>query len=491
MALADNMHLSSISCEQSELSSSIFFYLPQNTSLSIPHYLKFFILIFLLSLPCNRWGVILHSGLCMNAIKEKLIIRALAFVALLLLSQGLWAQSGLYVPTTKPIKDMKRALTNPEVFHLLLFFNPADSLYSESDLDLLDSAYRIAFDINNPKYYTMTVESYGGDTLSAKRLTAVMRYFCDRCHARFPIRVARNPIHCSCHGDTVETLRYEVPVTRAVYNNMEELPESRRVLNQSIRLDESVLVTFRNDPDECVGSSRGCFTPAADSTVWGYNASIFFARGSVYAVDNTKDTCPGGFEASIEDHLNYRYIVENYTLIPHRKQLLVQAGYMVLKSNYARSPEECEMEQKDSIFVRIPATQEQLEAKLKFFAKVKTPRGIEYKAMPTRKMPGKGELMLQAPISVDQMDTIYVGKRIKEDELKDYFYEVDSPTEAASFEAAGRYFVAYRVDKHGHYELKKALKKLFRITEEESLTPDPSPSGEGGRNQDPEEIIEN
>lgn len=377
-------------------------------------------------------------------------------------------QSGLYIPSAKPVKNMQKALTNPPTFQLLLCYQGNDSSYSVNDLDLLDSAYRIAFDIENPNYYTMTVESYGNgdDSLGQRRVDGVVRYFAMRSYAPFPIRMAHNPIRCSCHGDTVETLRFEVPTSTAVYN-YSELPEARRLLNKSVPLENSVLVTFKNDPDECVGTARGCFMPSEDSLVRGYYATLFLARGSVYSVAGTKDTCPGGLQITVDDHLDYRQTVERYNLIPHPKQILVQAGYIIVKSNFGRGADECELEQKDSVFVRIPATPEQLASKLKFFAKVKTTRGIEYKALPTRKLPGKGDLVLQAPISVDQFDTIYLGKRIQEKELKDYFYEVDSPTEAAAFAVGKRFFVAYRVDKHGQYELKKALRNLFRIVPEQ------------------------
>lgn len=377
-------------------------------------------------------------------------------------------QSGLYIPSAKPVKNMQKALTNPPTFQLLLCYQGNDSSYSVNDLDLLDSAYRIAFDIENPNYYTMTVESYGNgdDSLGQRRVDGVVRYFAMRSYAPFPIRMAHNPIRCSCHGDTVETLRFEVPTSTAVYN-YSELLEARRLLNKTIPLENSVLVTFKNDPDECVGTARGCFMPSEDSLVRGYYATLFLARGSVYSVAGTKDTCPGGLQISVDDHLDYRQTVERYKLIPHPKQILVQAGYIIVKSNFGRGADECELEQKDSVFVRIPATPEQLASKLKFFAKVKTTRGIEYKALPTRKLPGKGDLVLQAPISVDQFDTIYLGKRIQEKELKDYFYEVDSPTEAAAFAVGKRFFVAYRVDKHGQYELKKALRNLFRIVPEQ------------------------
>ena len=379
-----------------------------------------------------------------------------------------FGQSGLYVPSSKPIKNMQKALENPSVFCLLLAYQGNDSSYSVDDLDLLDSAYRIAFDIDNPNYYTMTVESYGDsdNSLGQRRVDGVVRYFAGRSYAPFPIRMAHNPIRCSCHGDTVETLRFEVPLATAVYD-CEELPEARRRLNKSVPLENTVLVTFTNNPDECVGTARGCFMPAEDSLVRGYYATLFLAKGSVYSVAGTKDTCPGGLEVTVDDHLDYRQTVERYSLIPHPKQILVQAGYVVVKSNFGRGADECELEQKDSVFIRIPATPEQLASKLKFFGKVKTSRGIEYKALPTRKLPGKGDLVLQAPISVDQFDTIYLGKRIQEKELKDYFYEVDSPTEAASFAVGKRFFVAYRVDRHGQYELKKALRNLFRIVPEQ------------------------
>ena len=408
---------------------------------------------------------------------------------LLAVAPAVAAQSGLYIPSDKPVRNMQKALTNPEAFHLLLHYTAGESVYAVSDLDLLDSAYRIAFDIENPMYYTMNIEGYGGgdEELTRERVDAVYRYFAMRSGARFPIRMARNRIHCSCNGDTVETLRFEVPVTTAVYNTA-ELPEARRMLNKSVPLDGSVLVTFRNNPDECVGSARGCFVPKADSIVRGYYASLMLSRGSVYAVDNTKDTCPDNLEVTIDDHLDYRTVVERYRMIPHRKQLLVQAGYVVVGSNWARGIDSCRMAQKDSIYIRIPATQEQVDAKLKFFAKVKGSKGVEYKAMPTRRAPGKGELMLQAPINVTQFDTIYLGKRIQDNEVGKYFYPVDGPTEAAAFEVGGKYYVAYRPAKGGGYELKKPLKALFRIVpdqeeEDPSDLRDKEPS-------DPEEIIE-
>lgn len=428
------------------------------------------------------------SGNRVNRLRNRAVALAVAVMAAVAAPCAV-AQTGLYVPAKGPVRNMQKALHNPEVFYLLLCYEGSAPTYSVSDLDLLDSAYRIAFDVDNPMYYTMAVEAYGdgNEALGKERVDGVYRYFAMRGGQRFPVRVARNNIHCSCMGDTVETLRFEVPVATAVYNAA-ELPESRRLLNKSIALQNCVLVTFRNDPDECVGTARGCYVPAEDSIVRGYYASLSLAKGSVRAVDNTKDTCPSGLEITVEDHLDYRKVVEQYSLVPHRKQLIVQAGYIVIKSNWAQAIDSCTQPQKDSIFVRIPATPEQVAAKLKFFAKVKGKRGEEYRQLPTRKLPGRAELMLQAPINATQFDTIYVGKRIQEGELGRYFYSVDGPTEAAAFKVGDRYWVAYRVGKGGQYELKKHLMELFRVVPEQEEEELPETSSDKKIN--PEEIID-
>ena len=416
------------------------------------------------------------SGNGVNRLRNRAVALVVAVMAAVAAPCAV-AQTGLYVPAKGPVRNMQKALHNPEVFYLLLCYEGSAPTYSVSDLDLLDSAYRIAFDVDNPMYYTMAVEAYGdgNEALGKERVDGVYRYFAMRGGQRFPVRVARNNIHCSCMGDTVETLRFEVPVATAVYNAA-ELPESRRLLNKSIALQNCVLVTFRNDPDECVGTARG------------YYASLSLAKGSVRAVDNTKDTCPSGLEITVEDHLDYRKVVEQYSLVPHRKQLIVQAGYIVIKSNWAQAIDSCTQPQKDSIFVRIPATPEQVAAKLKFFAKVKGKRGEEYRQLPTRKLPGRAELMLQAPINATQFDTIYVGKRIQEGELGRYFYSVDGPTEAAAFKVGDRYWVAYRVGKGGQYELKKHLMELFRVVPEQEEEELPETSSDKKIN--PEEIID-
>ena len=396
-----------------------------------------------------------------------LMKRLLATFLFCSLAWGLWAQSGIYIPSAKPIKNMQKAMADPDVFCLVLKYGGGDISYSTSDLDWLDSAYNVAFNRESQKLYSMTIEGYGGDNfdLTQARVDGVFQYYANRSHAPFPIRYAVNPIQCSCHGDTIELLRYEVPVDRRIYN-CNELPESRKVLNKSINLDGCVMVTFRHNPDECIGMARGCIIPAQDSTVRGYYASVFMKKGSLYSVTNTKDTCPSDVQFYIEEHLDYKDVVERYFLIPHRKQILIQAGYVVIHSSLNRKYGECSKDLMDSIYVRFPVTQDQWDNKIRIIGKRYSEKGCEYKALTTKKIPSKVSINVQAALNPMQLDTIFLGKRIQPEELSDYFYEVKTDMEEGSFTVQGRHYKAYKMNKHGEYEIKKPLKALLRITEE-------------------------
>ena len=396
------------------------------------------------------------------------------FVSFLSLSLALLSfghaqgQTGIYIPSAKPVKNMQKAMQHPDKFCLLIKYSGSASTYGINDLDWLDSVYRVAFaDRSNPKLYAITIEGYSNsESLSEERVDHIYNYFANRCYAPFPIRYAPNPIHCSCHGDTVETVRYEVPVTRKAYN-VKDLPESRKTFNNSIKLDNCVLITLQDDPDACLGAARGCMVPSMDTTIRGYYASVFMKRGALYNVKETKDSCPSNVKFSIEEHLEYKPIVEDYFLVPHRKQLIVQVGYVVLHSSINRKYGECTGTLPDSIYVRFPVTQEQLDNKIRIFGKKYSDKGMEYKALTTKKMPSKVSLSVQAAVNVMQLDTVFLGKRIQPNELSDYFYECKTDLEDGSFAAEGKHWKAYRLDKHGQYEIKKPLRALMRIIEDE------------------------
>ena len=76
-------------------------------------------------------------------------------------------------------------------------------------------------------------------------------------------------------------------------------------------------------------------------------------------------------------------------------------------------------------------------------------------------------ITMQAAISPAQFDTIYLGKRIQPEEIKDYLYEVKTNMEEGTVTFDGKYYKAYRMGNHGDYEIKKQLKALMRIVEEQ------------------------
>lgn len=398
----------------------------------------------------------------------KILLAGFAIAILYLNYSVSTAQTGIYIPSAKPIKNMQKAMVHPDQFCLLINYSGNSATYGINDLDWLDSVYRVAFaDRSNPKLYAITIEGYSNsESLSEERVDLIYNYFAGRCYAPFPIRYALNPIHCHCHGDTVETVRYEVPVTRKAYN-VRDLPESRLTFNKSMKLNNCVLITLKNDPDACLGAARGCMVPSVDTTVRGYYASVFMKKGALYNVQETKDSCPSDVRFSIEEHLEYKPIVEEYFLVPHRKQYIVQVGYIVLHSSINRTYGECKETLPDSIYVRFPVTQEQLDNKIRIFGKKYSEKGMEYKALTTKKMPSKVSLSVQAAVNVMQLDTIFLGKRIQPNELSDYFFECKTDKEDGSFAAEGKHWKAYRLDKHGNYEIKKPLRALMRIVEDE------------------------
>ena len=387
--------------------------------------------------------------------------RVIALALIILVSGSLMAQSAIFVPSAKPIRNMKKALHQPETFCLLIQYSGNDTTYSIADLDLLDSAYDIAFDIENPKFYTMRIEGFGDNDfmLNQERVNSIYHYFARRSHSPFPVRIAQNKVSCSCHGDTVEQIRYEVPIAVSAYD-VAELPESRRVINKTIKLENCVLVTFNNSPEECIGTANGCYLPAQDTIIRGYYATLEMPRGAVYSVIGTKDSCPEPLTINIEEHLDYNTLVERYFLVPHAKQIIVHAGYVVLKSNFNRA-----------------------------FAKKPTDKGPEYRMLSTRKITNRTtkQLYLQVAINPTMFDTIFFGKRVKADEITDYLYKVDSDREEGVVEIKGKYYAAYRMNRHGEYESRKALRVLFH-TEIEQEETEEEKSNEKAKDPDSEEI---
>jgi hypothetical protein len=264
-------------------------------------------------------------------------------------------------------------------------------------------------------------------------------------------------------------VRFEVPTDKQIYD-CAELPDSRKILPPGIRLENSVLVTFRDNPIECLGGNSGCFLPAQDSNIRAYYTQVILKKGSIYSVRNTKDECPPPVELSIEEHLDYQQMVDRYFLVPHRRQIILPVGYIVLHSSFNRQPDECQF-LSDSIFVRFPVTEEQVESGLRVFGKKYSAKGPEYKSLPTKKIKGGPVLMIQGAINPTMFDTIFLAKRIKEDEISKYLYTADSPTEQGAVtifvKGEERYYKPFRINNKGEYDFKKPFRAMLRIIEAE------------------------
>ena len=99
--------------------------------------------------------------------------------------------------------------------------------------------------------------------------------------------------------------------------------------------------------------------------------------------------------------------------------------------------------------------------------------------------------MIQGALNPTQFDTIFIAKRITEDEVNQYLFPADSPTEqgaiAITVKGKERYFKPFRMDRNGQYEFRKLFRNMLRIIDEEEGTLDPS-SGDLFRNDGDEEI---
>ena len=57
--------------------------------------------------------------------------------------------------------------------------------------------------------------------------------------------------------------------------------------------------------------------------------------------------------------------------------------------------------------------------------------------------------------------TIYIGKKIEEKEMSDYFYPAKEG-EPGAFQAMGGWLKPYKLDKKGSYVIKKAMQMILR-----------------------------
>ena len=114
--------------------------------------------------------------------------------------------------------------------------------------------------------------------------------------------------------------------------------------------------------------------------------------------------------------------------------------------------------------VRVPIELHQNDARLKFYAKVYDNKGkAYYKSIPTKKEKDKETKLqtLTVDLNVFQLDTIYIGKKIEEEELSDYFYSAKEG-EPGAFPLLGGWLKPYKLNKKGQYVIKKQMQMVLR-----------------------------
>lgn len=378
-------------------------------------------------------------------------------------------------------RGIKQSTPFPDKFEAYICFESGKSNYTEEALNVLDSVYKIAFDNNNGKFYKITIIGYDdaelvqedNSSLARQRAIIVFEYFSARENTEYIVRRTPSKYFHSCEGEIECVIKYKMPFDFKWINLNDKLQAERK--NNGIDLKSKVYILVENNPEECLGKFNDYYYPSQDTTILTNNMSMLkMPKGALGSITHTKDTLESDLTLRFEDLLSFEQLTRNYQLIPHKRQYIINAGYFVVKSNRQPSYENCKLKENytQNITIRLPLEMQQNNARLKFYARTYKPNGTwEYKAVPTTKEKDK-ETKLEAIIgsfSAFQLDTIYVGKRIDEAEMSNYFYPAKEG-EPGAFQAMGGLLKPYKLDKRGSIILKKEMEMILRKPVGESVS---------------------
>ncbi|MDD2530444.1 MAG: hypothetical protein PHN41_04370 [Bacteroidales bacterium] len=365
----------------------------------------------------------------------------------------------------------------PEKFEAFICFEQGQHTYTKDGLDVLDSVYRLAFDQENGKFYKITIIGYDDNqalsekssSLARERAIRVFDYFASREGTEYIIRRTPSKYYHSCDGETECIIKYKMPFDFK-WINLNGKTQAEKTIN-GVDLTSKAYILVENNPEEALGKFNDYYFPMQDTTLVSKNMSMLkMPKGALGSLTHTKDTIDAQMDLSFEDYLSFEEITNNYSLVPHKRQFILKAGYFVVKSNRQPNYETCKQKEnfKPEITIRLPLEMQQNKARLKFFAKTYTPKGTwEYKAVPTTKDKDK-ETKLEAIIgnlTAFQLDTIYVGKKVAEDDMSNYFYPAKEG-EPGAFRAMGGWLKPYKLDKRGTIIMKKDMEIMLRKPKE-------------------------
>ncbi len=360
----------------------------------------------------------------------------------------------------------------PDRIEAYICFEPNSAYYTESGLNILDSIYSIAFDKSNNKFYKMTIEAYDdaeplnelNASLARDRAVMIFNYFSSREETEFIIKRTPSKYVHSCSGEMDYYIKYKMPFDFR-WENLYTKAEEERTVN-GINLTGKVHLVIENDPEGCLGEYYNYYYPSVDTILSGNCAMVKIPQGALESITHTKDTIEYSCTIDYKEFMTFEDLTNNYHLIPHKKQYLINAGYIVVNADHKPDYATCQMKEnfEPVIQVRVPIELQQNDARLRFYAKVYDSKGRpSYKAIPTKREKDKETKLqtLTANITAFQLDTIYIGKKVEEKDMSDYFFSAKEG-EPGAFYAMGGWLKPYKLDKKGTYVIKKEMQLVLR-----------------------------
>lgn len=233
-----------------------------------------------------------------------------------------------------------------------------------------------------------------------------------------------------------------------------------------INLSGKVLISIEDNPEECLGKFNDYYYPSQDTTILGKFSMLKMPNGALGSITHIKDTIKYDMTLGFEEVLSFEDVTRNYSLIPHDRQYIIKSGFFVIKSNKTPDYSNCKLKENypSTISLRLPIEEHQETARLKFYAKTYRSNGTwEYKTIPTKREKDNETkaITLIGEFSGFQLDTIFLGKRISERDMSEYFYPAKEG-EPSAFSALGGWLKPYKLDKRGSIILKKEMEMVLR-----------------------------
>ncbi|MBQ0113570.1 MAG: hypothetical protein KBT03_10605 [Bacteroidales bacterium] len=371
-------------------------------------------------------------------------------------------------------QNQKQEVVNPypERVEAYINFEKGNAYYTRGGLNALDSIYLMTFNSSNNRFYKMTIIGYddGGEiteessSLARDRAIVVFKYFSSREETEYIIKRTPSTYTQSCVGEINYYIKYKMPFDFQ-WLNLYNLPEDEKTEN-GISLASKVHIIIEEDQEDCLGEYYDYDWPAQDTVLSGNHAKVMIPKGTLEYIHHTKDTIPYSCNIEYKEMLSFEKLTSNYSLVPHKKQYIINAGYIVVAPE--KKPDYSSCASKDTItptiLISVPIEKQQQAAGLKFYGKTYKPNGeVVYKSISTKKIKDKDtkDVTLECYITPFQFDTIYLGKKVEEKEMGDYFYPAREG-EPGAFEAMGGWLKPFKLNKQGDYIIKESMQSILR-----------------------------